>query len=258
MMTPIRRDGIRNTYCTCKVNVAKRRRGLQTVTELLDQRPEELYAATADKAERRRLQASVVVAYRAHVDSVARKLLPPQHLEEATQAGCIGLLLALEKYDRDAAFAGAARPDTGAAFWNYAKRFVLDEIRDWRDRGVYWRPRTRKVRPGADEATAHAQRQVGSLDEQRYDLPEPVIETIACDEATPEDVAGDREASRLLGQFTDTLSDEDREILLSENSQRVRSRRHLDLRERATAFLMKERTRGHQSAVRRSSDSVRP
>src|SRR5450432_1829387 len=91
-----------------------------------------LYRATTDKATRRRLQASVVAAYRPSVASLARKLAPAAHVEEATQAGCIGLLLALERFD----------PEVNAhPFRRLAMSTARREIRSYVDSGLYWRKR---------------------------------------------------------------------------------------------------------------------
>lgn len=222
----------------------------------INEKPEILYARTTDLATRRRLQAAVVVAYRSHVESLARKLLRPQHIEEATQAGCIGLLLALEKYDDQ-----IAGPDRGKkSFWAFVFPYVRDEIRTWADAGVYWRKspnRGRSTERVAARAEAETMRQVKSLDYVMADGI-AVVDTFPDDAPTPEDIAEVSEARARLAQFSDTLSTRDREILFSENSQRVRSRHHLSLVERATAFVAGESVSGHCVALRGNTDSVRP
>lgn len=90
---------------------------------------EKLYLKTSDPAERRRFRAEVVLAHQDRLDRLVRRMVPaPQHRAEAKQAGAIGILLALEKYD----------PDRGVAFWTFAYWFVREEIRTWMGKGFYW------------------------------------------------------------------------------------------------------------------------
>lgn len=215
-------------------------------------KPEDLYRSTSDKATRRQLQAAVVAEYRGRIEALARRALPVQHVEEATQAGCIGLLLALEKYDRT-----VVGEDRGGAFWNFARAHVLNEVQQWADVGVYWRPRKRNNR--GDVEAARAQRRVASLDVPAHGTEDgSIVETIEAEQPTPEDMAGEIEAISHLRGFTVSLSAEDQEILFSENSKRVRSRRYLTLVEKATAFVAGETASGYRNSVRRNSDSVRP
>ncbi len=200
--------------------------------------PERNYNRNAPLAERRRVQAEVVSAYRALVSKHVRMMVPERFREEAEQVGAIGLLVALERYDVTKATAYGG--DRGRAFWNYAKRFVRDEVRDWRDRGVFWRPRTRKVRTGHDEAQAQAHRLPLQMDftvdqadtgvdanEWQVDHQTPLVDALAVE----------HELRGRLDAFIDTLNDEERAIVLSEDGRDHLSRRHRALVTRAAAFV---------------------
>jgi hypothetical protein len=83
------------------------------------------------------LQAEAVRACAPNVLTYVRGALPrfaQDHVEEAVQVGLIGVLAALEKYDPS-----QAGDDRGAVFWKFAAEHVRDEVREWTDRGVYWR-----------------------------------------------------------------------------------------------------------------------
>jgi DNA-directed RNA polymerase sigma subunit (sigma70/sigma32) len=64
-----------------------------------------------------------------------------------------------------------------------------------------------------------------------------MVDVVTDDAPTVEEVVANAETEERLSSFQASLSAEDREIILSENSQRVRSRRYLSLVERATAFV---------------------
>jgi DNA-directed RNA polymerase specialized sigma subunit len=84
-------------------------------------KPESIYRTATTKPERRRVQAAVVDEYRSLVDGFVRRTVPAQHLEEATECGCIALLIALEKYD----------PATAGEFRFFAFGYVRDEVQKW-------------------------------------------------------------------------------------------------------------------------------
>ena len=84
-------------------------------------RPESIYRTATTRPERRRVQAAVVDAYRSLVDGFVRRTVPAEHLEEATECGCIALLIALEKYD----------PTTTGEFRFFAFGYVRDEVQKW-------------------------------------------------------------------------------------------------------------------------------
>lgn len=199
---------------------------------LLSERPERAkapadvasYRATTDPLERRRIQAEVVEAYRPRVANLVRCLFRrnPEHWREAEQVGLIGLLTALEKYDPDL----LTGEDQGNRFWYLAYYYVKNEIRAWRDVGVNW---AKDHRHGACNENITRQTRV-SYDDSLY-------ETEPSKEPTVEEQVVESEVKARLRAFAATLSAIDREILFSENSQRVRSRRYLSLVERATAFV---------------------
>jgi hypothetical protein len=188
-------------------------------------RPEEQYRHTTDKAARRRIQAEILDKYRPHVRWFVRKTIGPQHREEAEQVGCIGLLVALERYEP-----AKLGVDLGGAFWFFAARCVRDEIRRWEDVGVYWRKRR-----GAKSAVARLQRHQASIDAERPDgrtMHDELTEGF-----TVEDLVADVEHRRLFARFVATLTDAEREIIFSENGRTLGSRAHLSLIERARAFV---------------------
>lgn len=229
-----------------------------------EQKPELVYASTFDRAERRRLQAETITKFRANIVAVVRRLVPAEHVEEGTQAGLIGLLQALEKFDPGQT-TGPLRSAEGR-FWHYAFPVIRNEIQQWADRGVWWRKaanRGKSEQRQAARQAAKAQRRFESLDvpasaddetgETRLDMipgPDDV-----------EAIVAEREGLEVLSTFTDGLVPSDRETILSENSQRVRSRHYLTLVERAKAHVQGSETigpRAHTGTVRRNPDSVRP
>jgi DNA-directed RNA polymerase specialized sigma subunit len=82
--------------------------------------PVEAHRAATDKPTRRRLQREIVCMYRGRVEAMARRFVPSANVEAGTQVGCVGLLLALEKYEGE-----------GDAFWWYAAGRVRVEIEKW-------------------------------------------------------------------------------------------------------------------------------
>ena len=222
-----------------------------------DQRPEQIYRETTDKATRRRLQAAVVAEYRAKVSAFAARYVSADHRAEAEQVGLIGLLIALERYepsllvdDRVAVF-----------FWSFASRFVRDEIRAWLDTGVYWRKSAnRGPSPGgvAARAVAEIQRRAVSLDTPSGQDDDALVDRLCDDSPSPEDVAAAAEVSASLDVFAASLTPAERRNLLSENSQCVRSRHHLTLIERASAFVKGSDGDGSRNAVRCDTDTLRP
>ena len=130
-------------------------------------KPEELYQHTSDPKERQRIKTKVVVAYRPMVAGQARRMAPPRHWEEAEQAGMVGLLVALDRYDDPT-------PDRGAkSFWGFAVLYVRDEIQQWMDRGVRWeKTKLSKARQQARAARGDAPAQVQPFDETSHAPPE--------------------------------------------------------------------------------------
>src|SRR5262249_27342516 len=145
---------------------------------------------------RREIQAATVNECRPLVARIAEELVPPRLQQEARQLGCIGVLVALEKFD----------PSSGVAFEQLASTEARSEIRRWLDTGACWRK--------------------------------------------GEEAGGDVEAHVRLTEFASTLSAADRELLFSENSKRVRSRRYLALVERATAFVRGDLPKVHRGRRR--------
>jgi DNA-directed RNA polymerase specialized sigma subunit len=83
--------------------------------------PVEAHGAATDKPTRRRMQREIVCIYRGRVEAMARRFVPSADVEAGTQAGLVGLLLALEKYNGE-----------GDSFWFYAAGRVRAEIEKWR------------------------------------------------------------------------------------------------------------------------------
>lgn len=199
------------------------------------------YAKATSPAERRRLQAAAVEAYRDRVSRVVRRLVPgAANRPEGEQVGAIGILVALERVD-------ASRVDSRFSFWAFAYPYVRYEIQRWLDVGVYWR----RVGNRGKDAARQAQRQAAAVNRRHASMDSPISDGRASDwtnawtlhdmlhdtSPTAEDMVAEVEVTVRLRAFASGLSDLDREILLSENSQRVRSRHYSDLVARAAAFL---------------------
>lgn len=188
----------------------------------------------AGLAERRQIQADVVQRYRYRVFRVVRRQVPwPAHWEEAEQEGTIGLLIALKKFD----------PDRGVPFGAFADPWIRNEIQRWIDVGVYWRKSPNRGKSEARQRAAEntfRQRLFNSMDapigQDGDGIPVTLYDCIPAIFDT-ESYASDAELREKLFAFAKTLTEEDREILFSENSQRVRSRHYLSLVERARAFV---------------------
>lgn len=193
-------------------------------------RPEDAYKATTDRAERRRLQAKVVELYRLRVVALAHRAVPREYWREAEQVGLIGLLVALEKFD----------PEGKHDFWYLASTAVRDEIRTWRDTGIYWRKDTNRGKsPARVAARQEAQRQgqhesADTTRDRGSDLGSISIKDAYFDSSapTPEDLYANEEARRLCAAFLSTLNDEDRAALFA-----PKNPRHRSLIERARAFV---------------------
>lgn len=207
------------------------------------EKPEFLYCLTTDPATRRRLEAAVIAENRGKVEAMVRKLVPVvERREEAVNAGLLGLLIALWKFEP--ARLGGAEEDQGAAFWFFASNTVRDEIQKFLDHEVFSRPRSRNRRDKTfgESAGTRSHESLEVVGEPRDDKP------------SVEEVVAEAEAKVKLSVFASTLDSEDREILFSENSQRVRSRRYLSLVERATAFV-----RGNDAPpVSANRETIRP
>lgn len=205
------------------------------------------YKGTTDLVARRRIQAQVVEAYRAHVASYVRKHVAQAHSKEAEQVGVIGVLVALEKYD--AGIVCAVGGDRGAAFWNFARMYVRDEIRRWLDVGVFWCKSSNRGASDARRESAKmrtAQRTVESMDEPVGERETTLHDRIVDGETTVEDLVATAESRARLDQFLFTLTEADRHLLLCDkrdrgNANSVRSRHHLFLVGRATAFVRGKR-----------------
>jgi DNA-directed RNA polymerase specialized sigma subunit len=76
--------------------------------------------AVGNRAECRRIQASLVIQYRGRVAALVRRMVTAPHWEAAEQVGLIGVLVANEKFD-------ASRGD----FWLFAGPFARAEIDTW-------------------------------------------------------------------------------------------------------------------------------
>jgi DNA-directed RNA polymerase specialized sigma subunit len=81
----------------------------------------ERYRALTSKTERQILQMAVVSTYGPAVDDLVAKVVPAEHREEATAAGLLGLLIALEKYD----------PTAGVPFEATAMHWAQYELGRW-------------------------------------------------------------------------------------------------------------------------------
>lgn len=199
-------------------------------------RPEETYRTTTDRNERRRIQAEVLAANREHVVWFVRKTVAPQHRAEAVQVGLLGVLIALEKYDREGAFAKRGetpREDRGAAFWFFASKYVHKEIQKWMDVAVYWRKTPNQGKSPARRVAFEAAKA-----QRKHDPLEEPGEVLA-DAPTVEELVADAESKALLHAFAAGLSTEDRELLFSEKAPRsaAMSRQYLSLVAQATAFI---------------------
>jgi RNA polymerase sigma factor (sigma-70 family) len=210
-------------------------------------KPEDQYRH-ADRLSRRRIEHQVVEGYRPNVRALVRHHWPllERCWDEAEHVGCIGLLDALKSYD-------PAR----AAFWTFARSFVRNAIQKWVDVGVYWRPRTRKHRAGVDPREARAHMRPESMDRSIDDDAQTLHDVVQADGPTVEDLAAADEVSARLADFMATLTKTEVDVILSENSQRIRSRRYGALVERATAFVRGSDDDGLGDDVRLHSGTTR-
>ena len=175
----------------------------------------------------RERKAAVVAANKTRVAGLVRRLVrSPDHWREAEQVGAMGILVALEKYDPT-----LVGEDRGAAFWNFARRWVIHEIQTYLGNSVFWRKAPNRGRSEARKKQAEAAA-VGRAHECIDLVTEP-----ACTCPSQEEQLAREEERALLRLFASTLSARDRAVLYSTNSQRVRSRHYLDLVERATTFV---------------------
>jgi DNA-directed RNA polymerase specialized sigma24 family protein len=198
-------------------------------------RPEDAYRTATDTAARRRIQAEVVDAHRDAVARIVRTLVAsPLYREDAEQAGLIGVLVALEKYQP-----GLMGEDRGGAFRHFMFTYVRHEIQQWLNTGVYWRKSpnrgTSDSRKAAREAAKGRQRYYDSLD--AGDFEQTLHDTVASPDASVEEIVAEAEAKSRLRDFAETLSNKDAKKLLSDNSQCVRSQHYLSLVGRAAAFV---------------------
>ena len=191
-------------------------------------KPEDRYRQATSQDERKRIQTEVVKAYRAHVASAARRYVAPEHRADAEQAGALGVLVALEKYDPSRLGAHRVGGDRGGAFWFFAATHVRNEIQKWKDVGVSWRPRSRK-KVASEE---HALHMVHFSMENTKDLPS--------DEPTVEELLIDVETEQRLVRFAASLTVDDLAVLFSQSGRCKASRRYLSLVERAKAFIKGE------------------
>ena len=186
-------------------------------------RPEDIYHSVRDPAERRRIQAKVLLCYSGRIrDVVCRfeyRAGADRHWEDAQQAGCVGLLVALEKYNPDRQ---AYEPNIVPFFWNYARASVLDEVQKWFDRGVYWRPRRRRSNSG----NVHLNR-----------LHEPLVEEPVHETPTVEEIVAEAEQLALVKRFVAGLPEGDRHLLLGRVPPR-RAGRYRELLQQARAYMM--------------------
>ena len=202
--------------------------------------PEQGYKENVSPTERKRIRAAVVEAYRPQVAALVRKLVPTHHGEEGLQVGLIGVLVALEKYD--APRCTKVGGDRGAAFWNFARTYVRDEIRTWLGVGVYWRKAPNRGKSAARRAAAKEARRhmtQESMDEVVVSTPNESTKTrhdlIADASPTVEAQVAEAEAFGRLSAFAATLTPKEKQILFSDRSNE--SRHHLSLTERAKAFV---------------------
>lgn len=199
-------------------------------------KPEDVYKDTTDLIARRRLQSSVVEAYRDRVSGAVRRLVrDPDNRVEAEQVAMLGLLVALERYDRAAAHPEGPREDRGGAFWHFAFPFVRNEVQRWMDHGVFWRPRKRNAHGQGTAELARLHRTPASMD--AGDVDETLHDQIKSTVASVEDQVADGELKLRLRAFVRTLSAEDAKILLTENGQCRQSGRYQSLVGRAAAFV---------------------
>ena len=183
------------------------------------------YLDAKDPRERKLIAAAVVAANKTRVASLVRRLVrSPDHWREAEQVGAVGILVALEKYDPT-----LVGEDRGAAFWNFARQWVIHEIQTYLGNSVFWRKAPNRGRSEARKKQAEAVVRV----HESIDL----VNEPACTSPSQEERLGREEQRALLRLFASTLSARDRAVLYSTNSQRVRSRHYLDLVERATTFV---------------------
>jgi len=187
--------------------------------------PEYIYRQ-APSADRRRIQAEVIAAYRPMVARSARQMVQAQYYKEAAHVGEIGLLLALERYD-------AAR----GSFWAFASHYVRNEIEIWLRETVHARPRSHRCLEGQAQEERDSQRWSVSSDKMQ----------IASEVPSPEELVREKELRGLLGKFLSELSDAEQHLLLCakrttndggvEAGNNLRSRGYISLMKRATAFL---------------------
>lgn len=199
-------------------------------TDDLAPNPESLYARATDRIERKRLAEAVLAAYRPRVKGLVTGRCPPAFRRDAEQAGAIGLLVALEKYD----------PTRGVPFWVIASQWVKDEIQKAIATGLLWRPRARnRTREAAMAARGEDPVAARRMDRQHVNVDS--ARDLEADDV--EDQVAEAEATGLLREFAATLSAEDAHLLLCEKRVREeqgnnnRARRYQLLVERAKAFV---------------------
>jgi hypothetical protein len=179
-----------------------------------------------------------VERFSSHVAALVRSTVyNPTHHAEACQAGVVGLLIALERYRPE-----LVGVDRGAAFWNFARPYVRNEIRAWQDVGVYWR------KSGNRGLSPHrvAQREGAKVGRYHDPFPAPPqsddSSTVQSEDQVPdpgpsvEDVVAEAEALYLLRQFTQTLRLEDFEIV---DSGMTSSRRYLEIARQGSKVVRK-------------------
>lgn len=215
-----------------------------SIPETAELKPELIYAATTDRAERRRLEEAVLIAYRPQVARFVRRRVHEKHWQEAEQVGLIGLLVALQKYDP------IPRPgfEEPTPFWFFAMAWVRKELQRWVSLGVYWRPSTNGAK-GRRVHTEHLQHWEFVEDQHGVD---PDIEGMV---ATAEGLD-------LVAQFLETVTAEERHLLLCEKRDRgnpdsERVRRYLSLVERCRAFVEGDDDDRNRSSVSRCKRSPR-
>jgi hypothetical protein len=210
-------------------------------------------------AAKRRIQAETISTYRAKVEALAKRMVPgPPHVEEATQAGLIGLLIALEKYDP--ARVAPATTAHSSPFWFFARAYVRNEIQQWISIGVFWRKDGNR---GKNEAAKRQRAAIAATKVFSADAPKAVGDVESwidafhdADQLSTEELCADAESARRLQVFAATLSKADAEKLLTEHGRSKESVHYLSLVERASAFV--RGTDEYRDSVSGHSDPARP
>lgn len=221
--------------------------------------PEQLYQSTSCPVERRRIQEEVIESCRGRVSALVRRMVSQrEHWREAEQVGAVGVIVALGRYD-------ANRNDS---FWGFAHLIVRDEIEMWMGRAIYWRPSTKRALGRTSNPVHSIPRSMDAELPHRHADSSATTATlhdfVSCTVPTAEAQTIEAELNAKLSAFLDTLTGDEKRLLLCEKRERanggveagnnVRARRYLSLVERASAFVRGSDDDAPDSTSRRAGE----